>query len=75
MCIGQVVGSVLSASATPYLGRKLVVLASCPPGFLGLSECWAGLAPAVLLLERGESGPPLRGSADLGLDRWLLSHS
>ena len=35
MCIGQVVGSLLSALATPYLGRKIVVLASCPPGFMG----------------------------------------
>ena len=35
MCIGQLVGTLVSTVATHYFGRKIAVLASCPPGFMG----------------------------------------
>ena len=35
MCIGQLVGTLVSTISTHYFGRKIAVLASCPPGFMG----------------------------------------
>ena len=35
MCIGQLVGTLVSTISSHYFGRKIAVLASCPPGFMG----------------------------------------